>query len=323
MKSVLNFYKNLFYCRFEVRMRATEPVFFDSWSGAIIRNNLLFAAEQIRIQKTGQTLREQIETMPLTEVHPLYKELKEGFPKGYILTDFLHFDAENPCGTILKDEEFSFALLLIGRFNDYRFYFFEAIREMCERGLGKPMTPFQLIDIVESPLSPFTFSDFLQSENDDCFSTLTVRFLTPTILHRLKGKKNTRLSYQDKTNRFPSLYQMIRSLLSRMQKLYALYIEPSNCSSSLYEEEILESYLEKAGLPLLKSANIQYQNLPNTQKKEKRNEMPLSGYIGEQIYTGYFAAYLPLLKFMSAPGVGNDTVYGLGRFEVAEHIDTY
>ena len=203
MNSILNIYKNLFYSCFDIKMCATEAVRFDAWPGAILRNNLLFAAEQIRIQKTGRSLREQIDTFSLNDNHSLYKELKEGFPKGYVLTDFSHTNLLEPSIAIRKDEIFSFSLLLIGHFNDYRFYFFEAIREMCERGIGKPMTPFQLMDITESPSSPVTLSDFLQPEITDGFSELTVHFLTPTILYRLKGKKNTQLSYQDKTNRFP------------------------------------------------------------------------------------------------------------------------
>lgn len=318
MRSLLNFYENLFYNRYVVKLRATNDVIFNAWPGAIIRNNLLYATEQIRIQKTGLTLRDQIDTFPLKSEHPLYSELKEGFPKGYVLTDFSHFEASIPCGTIRKDEEFSFALLLIGQFNDYRFYFFEAIREMCKRGFGKPLTPFQLIDIEKCSLSPVSFSDFLQADVVRSFSMLTIRLITPTILHRLKGNKITQLSYQDKTNRFPGFYQLTRSLLSRMQKLYALYVAPSDCSSLPFAEEALESFLAKAGLPFLQAANITFKSLPNTLKKEKKNEMPLTGYIGEQTYAGYFEQYLPLLQFMSEVGVGNDTVYGLGRFEVSE-----
>lgn len=289
---------------------------FDAWPGAVIRNNLLYAAGQIQIKETGRSLREQIDTFPLPETHPLYKELKDGFPKGYVLTDFSHFDSSNPSGTLLKDEVFSFTLLLIGHFNDYRFYFFEAIRVMCERGIGKPMTPFQLREISENPSSPVTFTGFIQPEVEDCPSELTVNFLTPVILYRLKEKKNTLLSYQDKTNRFPSLFQLIRSSFSRLQKLDALYAEPSGDSSAHPDETAMEACLEKAGQPLLKAAGIRHVILPNTRKKEKKNEMPLAGYIGEQTYAGYFESYLPLLQFMSVIGVGNDTVYGMGRFAV-------
>ena len=51
--------------------------------------------------------------------------------------------------------------LSVGRFNEYRYYFFEAIREMCERGIGKPVTPFRLLNITENSVSPVSLSDFM------------------------------------------------------------------------------------------------------------------------------------------------------------------
>jgi len=315
-------YGPTYYHRFDIQMSATGNVTLDAWPGAIVRNNLLYAAEQIRVQKNGRTLREQIDTFPLTDDHPLYKELKEGFPKGYVLTNFSQADRSEPVVTIRKEEIFSFSLFLIGNFNEYRYYFFEAIREMCERGIGKPITPFRLADITENFQSPVSLSDFMQQENEEKQSEIAIRFQTPVILSRFKEKKNAQLSYQDKSNRFPSLYQLTRSAFSRLQKLHTLYVEPSACSPLLFDETLMETFLEKAGRPLLKSANIQYINLPNTQKKGIKNEMPLAGYIGEQTYSGNFQQYLPLLKFMAELGVGNETVYGMGRYEVEEEFST-
>ena len=315
-------YSQTYYHRFDVQMSATRDVSLEAWPGAIVRNNLLYAAEQVRIQKTGRSLREQIDTFPLDNAHPLYKELKEGFPKAYVLTYFSHTDMTGTTVSIHKGEVFSFSLLLIGRFNDYRYYFFEAIREMCERGIGKPLTPFQLLAISENPASPVSLSDFMSQETDNKSSEITLRFQTPVILYRLKEKKNTQISYQDKSNRFPGFYQLTRSALSRLQKLHALYVEPTDDSPLLFEESLLETYLETAGRPLLQSATIQHINLPNTPKKGMKNEMPLAGYIGEQKYAGYFRQYLPLLKFMAELGVGNEVVYGMGRYEVEEQCST-
>ena len=313
----LRLYNQFHYYRFDIRMVAIKDVILDAWIGAIIRNNLLYAAEQIRIQKTNRSLREQIDIFPLNDDHPLYKELKEGFPKGYVLTNFSHANKVDATLTLHENEIFCFSLLLIGKYNDYRFYFFEAIREMCERGIGKPLTPFRLFDITAYSISPISLSDFLQQENR--VSEITVRFQTPMNLYRLKEKKNKQISYQDKCNRFPSLYQLIRSAFYRLQKLHALYVEPAVYSLLLFEETLLETYLEKAGQPLLQSANIQFISQPNTQKKEMKNEIPLAGYVGEQKYTGHFHQYLPLLKFMAELGIGNETVYGLGRYEIEEY----
>ena len=312
----LELYGQTYYHRFEIKMNPNNDIAFDAWPGAIIRNNLLYAAEQIRIQKTGKSLREQIDTFPLNHDHPLYKELKEGFPKGYVLTDFSHASTTDSSVIIPKDGEFSFSLLLIGSFNDYRYYFFEAIRQMCERGIGKPITSFRLLNITENSSSPVFLTDFIQQETIEKTSEITIRFHTPVILYRLREKKNTQLSYQDKSNRFPGIYQLTRSAISRLQKLHALYIEPKEYYPEQFEETFLETYLETAGQPLLQSANIQYISLPNTQKKGMKNEMPLAGYIGKQKYLGYFWQYLPLLNFMAELGVGNETVYGMGRYGI-------
>ena len=339
MEEALNVYKNTSYKCYQVQIRATEDVTFDAWVGAVVRNNLLYFSEQIRIQKTNRSLREQIDTFPLNNEHPLYKELQEGFPKGYVLTNFSHANMTKPTFSIRKGELFSFSLLLIGRFNEYRYYFFEAIREMCEHGIGKPVTPFRLLAITESPSSPVSLSDFIQPEIKERQSEITIRFQTPIILYRLKEKKNKQLSYQDKCNRFPSLYQLTRSAFTRLQKLHALYAEPDSSYEKpdtfnkvpdtrheeptanvapFFEETPLEIFLEKAGRPILKSASIQYINLPNTQKKEKKNDIPLAGFIGDQKYIGQFQQYLPLLKFMEKLGLGNETVYGMGRYEIEE-----
>ena len=345
MSQGLEIFKTLSYRRYDVHISATDDVVFDAWPGAIIRNNLLYAAEQIRIQKSARSLREQIDDFSLEADHPLFRELKKGFPKGYVLTNF-SYDASsnrdiqpntdikesivNQTEAVLiqplanskeslilrKGDTFSFSLLLIGHFYNYRFYFFEAIRQMCERGIGKPLTPFSLIDIAENPSSPITLNDLIEPDADDILSEITIRFLTPVILFRLRDKKNTRLSYQDKTNRFPSFYQLIRSCFSRLQKLYALYENPAEKTSSFFDESSIETYLEKAGFPLLKSADIQHITLQNTLKKGMKNELPLAGYIGRQTYFGYLHQYLPLLKFMAELGVGNETVYGIGRFEI-------
>ncbi|MDR1584365.1 MAG: CRISPR system precrRNA processing endoribonuclease RAMP protein Cas6, partial [Prevotellaceae bacterium] len=312
-----------------------DDVVFDAWTGAVIRNNLLYAADNVRIEDSGQTLRERIDAFPLNETHPLYKELKDGFPKAYVLTNFSHSDLQSSSVSIKKNEVFSFSLILIGSFCEYKSHFFRAIRLMCERGIGKPQTPFLLLDIAEQSLSgesqimavaqadlseelryPVRLADFSQNDEPDEFSEIFVRYVSPVILFRLKTKKNTQLSYQDKCNRFPSFYQLVRSAFFRLQKLYAIYCNLTMSAPIIFEEILMDTYLETAGHPLLVSSNIQYITLKNTQKKEKVNDMPLAGYIGEQIYSGYFRKYMALLRFMAEIGVGHETVYGLGKYEV-------
>jgi hypothetical protein len=325
----------MYYHHFAIRMIAAEDVVFDAWTGAVIRNNLLYAAEQVALEEQGLTLRGRIDTFPLPETHPLYKELRDGFPKAYVLTNFSHSDLHSSPVSIRKNEIFSFSLMLIGHFSEYKSHFFQAIRLMCERGIGKPPTPFLLLDITEQSLSgesrivavaqadlseelqyPVRLADFIRNNEPDEFSEIAIRYLTPVILFRLKNKKNTQLSYQDKCNRFPGFYQLARSAFFRLQKLYAVYMPDEAYNPALFDSEQMETYLEKAGHPLLQSANLQYVTLQNTLKKGKINDMPLAGYVGEQVYSGYFREYIALLRFMAELSVGNETVYGMGRYEV-------
>jgi hypothetical protein len=341
MKELLKKYSSVYYHHFRVRMIASDDVVFDAWTGAIIRNNLLYAANNVRIEETDRTLREQIGAFPLNETHPLYKELKDGFPKGYVLTNFSHSDMQSSTVSIGKNEIFSFSLILIGNLSEYKSYFFQAIRQMCERGIGKPPTPFLLLDISEQSLSggesqimavaqtdlseqlryPVRLTDFISDNEPDEFSEITVRYITPVIFFRLKNKKNTQLSYQDKCNRFPSFYQLARSTFFRLQKLCAVYVPDEEYDPALFDSELSVAYFEKAGHIRLQSANIRYVMLKNTQKKEKPNEMPLAGYTGEQVYSGYIRGYITLLRFMEELGVGNETVYGMGKYEVENGDD--
>jgi hypothetical protein len=184
----------------------------------------------------------------------------------------------------------------------------------------------QVLAIAQTDLSttlqyPICLTDFVHNNEPDKYSEMAIRYQTPVILFRLKGKKNTHLSYQDKCNRFPGLYQLVRSAFFRLQKLHALYAASANDALALPDESLLESYLEGAGYPLLQSANLRYVTLQNTQKKEKVNEMPLAGYVGETVYFGYFGKYVSLLKFMGELGVGNEVVYGMGKYEVEDAED--
>jgi hypothetical protein len=101
-----------------------------------------------------------------------------------------------------------------------------------------------------------------------------------------------------------------------LQKLYAIYAPCEEYNPALFDNELIDAYLENAGRLLLQSTNMKYITLQNTQKKGKMNEMPLAGYAGEQVYSGYFREYMALLRFMAEINVGNETVYGMGKYEV-------
>ncbi len=335
MSHFLEITQSAYYHHFIIRMVATKATMFDAWSGAILRNNLLYSAEQVFIEQEQMSLREIINVFPLKKSHPLYKELQDGFPKGYQISMVSHSNLNSEDTKLSKGEIVTFSLYLIGKMSIYLPYFIQAIRKMCLRGLGKPQNPFLLIDICEQSIDnksqimatestdqcsqlnfPVRVSDFVDYSPTEYKSAISIEYKTPVILYRPRTKKNTQLSYQDKCNGFPSFYQLVRSVAFRLSKIQAIHIDPDTESSLLFDENFMEYYLKNATNMILHSTNISRIDLKNTLKKESINKMPLSGYIGQQIYHGDFGQYLPILKFMEALGVGNETVYGMGKFEV-------
>ena len=333
MEPFFTYAASLYYHRYDIRIVATADTCFDAWSGAIVRNNFLYAADSILIDKKI-SLRQQINQFPLSNSHPFYEELQDGFSRGYKI-NIPEIPINNQDILMKKGAVFSFSLLLIGSMNRYCSYFFDAVRKMCENGLGHSQVPFSLIEIEEkspwnerqimatgamnltdTPLYPIQFADFLSIQAKRGEHKIHVVYETPMNLIKSKAKKNTQLSYQDKCNLFPGFYQLVRSATYRLEKLCFLFDFPEDGEKAVKLRETVETYLEKAGSPVLYTANIQYIQLKNTLKKEKINDKPLAGYVGELVFEGYFNKYLPLLKFMEELGVGNDLVYGLGRYKV-------
>ena len=333
MESFLEQTSSLFYHCYNIRIVATNNTIFDAWPNAIIRNNLLYAADKI-ILDNKVTLRQQIDQLPLKKTHPFCNELMSGFPRGYRII-ISNIDVNNQNIVLKKGNIFSFSIYLVGSMNKYCTHFFDAIRLMCKNGLGHPQIPFLLIDIEEKgpckesqimatgevniaeiPCYPFRLTDYLSFRAQGNEKKIRINYKTPTNLIRPIQKKDKQLSYQDKCNLFPGFYQLVRSAAYRVEKLVLLFCHPEDTEKALNVRECIESYLERAGTPILHITNIQQIQLKNTLKKEKINDKPLTGYVGELVFDGYFNMYLPLLKFMEELGVGNDLVYGLGRYGV-------
>ena len=326
---------SLHYHQLLVSITPAKEVKITGWLGAVIRNNLLFAADQIRLPDEKKSLREFVAAIPLRENHPFYAELKNGFPAPYTITLNSHAQSISPVKELKKGEIISFTLSLIGTVAIHYRSFLQAIREMCRHGMGTPISSFLLIDVCEvSPHNelnllmtgenilasnlkyPVTLDPCKKPDSERRTNMLQLTLTTPTKLYRPSQKTDTQISYQDKLNCFPSFYQFIRSAAFRFFKLSILYLPPHNPKFIKPLQDELEHLIEKAVSPTLYSADLQQVVLPNTLKKETINKINLSGYVGTLSFQGHFNNFLPLLLFMQNLGVGHDVVFGLGKYEV-------
>lgn len=331
---LIDFCGKLSYHRLDVSISSNESVLINGWVGAVVRNNLLAAAEKIPVLD-GVSLLALLDNYPLSEVHPLYSVLRGGFPKSFVISILSPERILSSRFRLKPGEEVVFSLILIGSVARYYQEFIEAIRLMCCEGIGTPRTPFQLNEIWEidgfgrkrriavghmEKILPLSFPVFLENFREERFGekekVLKLILTSPLLLTMKMKKKNWNLSYQDKMNGFPSFYQFVRSALFRCLRLTALYMIPE--AGKQYSEVLgeMDCFLKEATAALLMKANIRWVRIPGPPRDSERVPMLFSGYVGELIFVGNFCQYVPLLIFMQMLGNGNDTVYGLGHYQV-------
>lgn len=304
MESILN---RLNLQRIDIRFFPNNPVEMNFWIGAVLRNRFLYAADKV-ICKQGISLRQLIETLPLQEEHFLYKQLRGGFPKGFL------FDCSrlpyNAPGFILEaDRIYTFSLILIGKNIVYKTLFIEAIQLMLNEGFGHPIVPMTIVDIAEKDISGFHSPSIEQEQ-----IKLELLFRTPVcLLHSPKEESN---GFQNKLNNFPSFYQFMRSLAYRVITLGILYANGTEIESRKQMDEMIEQYIRPSAYALLLKADLHYEKRYSSPKKEEKKVYSMSGYTGKLVFGQVYANYFALLTFASELGVGSDINYGLGNFQV-------
>jgi len=314
--SVKSFYDkvNTFgYLELEVEAIAAGDVIIDGWWGASLRNNFLFAAAQVNVVGTI-TLRQIIDTFTLQQEHPLYNELKGGFPKGYSLLLWSHREAAIPYYKLNKGECIGFSFMLYGHYSEYYTAFTQAIQNMFESGIGNPRVTFHPVHITAKPF--VCLSDYRSHKSKVKERYITIEYPVPTNLYNhLTFRQGY---YCDRQHEFPSFRQLIHTLAYRVAKLTALYVCPQDKSFYHEVESLISSFTQYAVTPVLVSAQIQRMELNSTPQKRKEERIKFAGYTGFLTFSGNFNYYLPLLLFMQNVGVGNNTTYGLGRYIIVE-----
>jgi len=308
-----------------------EDVYIDGWIGACLRNNLLREAESVNV--TGPlSLLDIINMFPLKRGHPLYKELQEGFPKGYSiyippLTEY------NSC-KIKKGEPFRFSLILHGYFADYYAFFIEAIQSLCKKGFGHPEVPFRLITISECdkdgnlypvysnasdeilPLdNPVSLFDFRYCKMGEEEKELEIIYDSPISVYNELRNPNGE-EFKVRQHEFPGFYPLVRAAVNRVEKMMILYHNPKEITYSEEINHLLSPFLQYAATPVLTSAQIQRSDIYSTRKAGTPNRFHFSGYTGSICFRGNFNYYLPLLCFAQKIGVGNNPTYGMGNYKL-------
>lgn len=300
--------KHLPYRRMDIRFFADRPVQMRHWIGAAFRNNFLCTAEEVR-NAQGVSLRQQLDTLPLSEQHFLYGQLCGGFPKSFFF-DCSTLPYEAPGFVLRPNQVYTVSLVRIGNSFHKDEAFLEAIQRMFAHGFGHPITPLTLIDATEETRF-FTTPDHAPQRN----TRVELLFKTPVSL--MRSSKEDSQGYQNKLNNFPSFYQLMRSLTYRILTLSILYGDSSSAWTDRRQmDEWIQAYIAPSVRAMLIQANLRYEKRYSTPKEGVKSVYVMGGYVGKLAFGNVLPAYIPVLDFASGLGIGGDIQYGLGMFDI-------
>ncbi|MDR1380357.1 MAG: CRISPR system precrRNA processing endoribonuclease RAMP protein Cas6 [Tannerella sp.] len=319
------------YHRFDVMVTAETDTMFDAWVGAVLRNNLLCATEQIDLPDRDMSLFRYCRQFPLSAQHPLYNELKDGFPAPYYL--YVRTPRATEMTKIQAGQTITFSLTLMGEISRYITCFMEAIDFMCRKGLGLYSKPFVLNEVREVSAMGENHLLFRDGEiisrrllypvdmetvptvsaQSDC---IRIVFESPVSLIKQRNRPDPP-GYQEKSNLFPSFYQLVRTAAYRLEKLHALYAAPHDVDRYNQSHENMEATLEQAASPEIEEINLKRIELKSSRRKNSNEtRIPLTGLIGDMTFRGNYKPYITLLKYMEQLGAGNHLTYGFGKYRI-------
>ncbi len=277
----------------------------DGWVGSHIRNSLLYYAEKIKIG--AKSLREILSEIPIDTTHPLYNELKGGCPRGYSIRCHSYLDERTKL-QLTHDNPIQFTIAMVGTVCKYAVEIIEAVKLLSKEGFRGIQNSSFSLQILS--LNSYNLKDFVKSSRD-C-DEVTIHYQSPTMLYKTKSK-STNGSYQDKLNGFPSLYQMTLSVANRVAKMATLYGEVA------WNESLINnicSMVDTTTSAELSSARLEHKWLESPIRSVTNDRMNYNGVIGNVKWKITDASILPLLIFCSLISIGDNTVYGMGAFDV-------
>ncbi len=273
----------------EYQIIPLTPININYWLGSILRNNLLYAASNIKVNN-NQSLYDILANKDIEN------DIAD-IPKGYAIQ----------CTPILEmgkiNTSLYFRILLFGNTIAYSTYLNQAVLFMCSRGIGHPQTPMQIIDHNEGFIDLPTI--------DKTPDILRIEFTTPVSLYNNRAKSASKRGILDKQNGAPNLYYLIYSLTKRINRLQYLYQ-----NETIWTEDEMEEWCKEARDAQIEECSFKRIILKGTPRKDHSKPIFYSGYIGHMVLSGINKKYMSLLLLGTYLNAGNNTVYGLGQYEI-------
>lgn len=217
-------------------------------------------------------------------------------------------------------DRFSFRLVLIGSIADYFPYFIVVFRELGNLGMGVNRGKFR-IDSVES-LDPVSGqATRIYSCNDNLVRAERMELGAAQIAESMKAMNPesmtleflspTKLIFKEKEVHEPEFHHIFKRLRDRISSLLHFYCGAATTEQHRELFRLLGELSEK--IQITRSNLRREENFRLTRRKEHH---PLSGFTGAISFSGDLRPFLPFLVAGQWIGVGKNTVFGNGWYEL-------
>lgn len=278
----------------------------EGWIGAHIRNMLLAATNEVECDEADCSLMDKINHFPLNDQnHHWYKELKGGFPKGYLLK-ILSQTQKGYQQTIEQGKKIQFSITLIGSLAEYAPKMIAALEIFAYRGIHCKM------ELEINAIKKYSLLEDVNQKHNN--NNLLIDFITPISLLNNPKRKQQEQHNQIGLNGFIPLSQLVVSAINRVAKMAVLY---GNCKATAEElSEASKEITQVANKVILKRCNLYHTVLTTSKRRATKDTMVFDGLVGQTEWYGDVAQLYPLLKFCSHISLGDNVVYGMGDFKV-------
>lgn len=287
---------------FEFQLCLTEATELPAYKGASFHGALGQALARI-----GTNFRDYFYN-PSPPVH--WSDTQQAPPRPYILIPPLDDKTHYAAGDTLN-----LGIVLYGSAIDYFMIIFAALEHLGEfMGLGKQRGCFRIASIQQ--LTTHGAKPLYQNRQwlAQAQAMQAEQFFTDTPSpSRIRLKHSTRLRLKadnELLHTAPPFSLLLNRLLGRINALATLY-----CGGSIISPEQKQHLLNLAETVQIEHSTLQWRDWQRHSQRT-HSTMPFGGLLGETVYRGELAPFVPWLALGQWVGVGGKTSFGLGLYEL-------
>lgn len=212
-------------------------------------------------------------------------------------------------------DHFDFCLILFGWANDYLPYFVYAFQEVGALGVGRHIKGkrggFRLLEVISSEKKIFSADDGL----------LTSIAPTDLVLEPASGQNDSdssirtvletplRLKFQNRLHAELPFHVLARAMLRRVSSLENHF----GGGEPVLDYRGMVSRAEQVRLTRSTIKWLDWRRYSNRQEQD----MLMGGIVGEAIYQGNLAEFIPLIRYCEKVHIGKATTFGLGKINAS------